>query len=150
MVKELCELDPFDRLSQPNPADRLYGAMEQPESLSGRRVLIIEDDFLVAEALLNILEDAGVTALGPIGRMEEALAFIEDGGANLDGVVLDVNLHGQVSYPIADALAQRGIRFVFMTGSDPSALAAAYRGYPRCGKPFRAGTILAALAPPQS
>ncbi len=120
--------------------------MSQARTLQGRRILIVEDEFLVAETLTELLEAAGAVVLGPIGRLDEALQFIERDGVTLDAAVLDINLHGQRSYPIADKLAARGIAFVFTTGYDGGALDEAYRGYPRCSKPFQPQALLAALA----
>jgi DNA-binding response OmpR family regulator len=122
--------------------------MEQAGALVGRRILIIEDDYLVAQMVSDMLEDAGAVVLGPIGWIDEALVFIERNSAAVDSVLLDVNLHGQASYPIADALIALGIRFVFTTGYDANAVSAPYRGYPRCNKPFQDQALLAALAPP--
>lgn len=116
-------------------------------ALQGLRILVVEDDYLVAETLRDLLATAGAHIEGPIGWLDEALAFVRENGAKLDGAVLDVNLHDEVSYPIADALAERGIRFVLLTGYDVSTLDAAYRNYPRCEKPFRPQAILAAMAP---
>jgi CheY-like chemotaxis protein len=113
--------------------------------LQGRRILVVEDEYLIAEVLTQMLEDAGATVLGPIGWRDEALAFIRGDGSAFDVAVLDVNLHGQSSYPIADALIERGIDFVFTTGYGTDALNEAYRGYPRCTKPFDQQGLFAAL-----
>jgi CheY-like chemotaxis protein len=113
--------------------------------LQGRRILVVEDEYLVAEVLTQMLEDAGATVLGPIGWRDEALTFIRSDGPAFDVAVLDINLHGQPSYPIADALIERGIDFVFTTGYGGDALNEAYRGYPRCMKPFDQQALFAAL-----
>jgi hypothetical protein len=89
-----------------------------------------------------MLEDAGAVIVGPIGQIDDALSLIQRDGAVFDSVVLDINLHGRASYPIADALIERGVRFMFTTGYDASAINEAYRGYPRCGKPFQEQTLL--------
>ena len=119
--------------------------MEEGSELRGRRILVVEDDFLVAQVVVDILEEAGAVVIGPIGWVEEALAFIAGNDAAFDGAVLDVNLHGATSYPIADALAAINVRFVFTTGYGTGALNAAYGGYPRCQKPFSQSALLAAL-----
>jgi DNA-binding NtrC family response regulator len=115
-------------------------------SLDGKRILIIEDDFLVAQVLVGLLEDAGALVLGPIGWIDEAIAFIKDDTQRFDGAVLDVNLHGQKSYPIADALAARKVGFVFATGYGASVLEGRYQQYPRCEKPFDQAALVTALA----
>jgi CheY-like chemotaxis protein len=124
--------------------------MDQAQTLQGRRILVVEDDYMMALILAEILEAAGAVVLGPVGWLDEALEFIGRDGHAIDGAVLDVNLHGQPSYPVADALIAQGIRFVFSTGYGSNALDEAYRMYPRCEKPFRSQAILAALAPSSS
>ncbi len=114
-------------------------------SLEGRLILIVEDDYLVAQALVDLLDDAGAEVVGPIGWIDEALAYVEDDSHKLDGAVLDINLHGKKSYPVADALAARSVGFVFSTGYDGSVIEDKYRHHPRCEKPFRPATLIAAL-----
>ena len=121
--------------------------MGEAGDLRGRRVLVIEDDLLVAQTLCFLLEEAGADILGPIGWLDEALAFLAGDEAAVDVVVLDLNLHGTASYPIADALGLRGIPFVFLSGYDTDAVAPAYRGHRRCAKPVRLEALVAALAP---
>lgn len=111
--------------------------MTDPALLQGCSILVIEDDYLVAVTLAELLEDGGAIVQGPIGWRDEALSYVGDKYQTLDLVVLDVNLHGQVSYPVADALVGHGIPFVFMTGYGEGVLDEAYRGYPRCEKPFQ-------------
>ncbi len=120
--------------------------MEDAAALRGRRILVIEDDYLVAQVLADLLEEAGAKVVGPIGWVDEAIAFIADNGATLDGAVLDVNLHGRKSYPIADALEGRGITFIFTTGYGADAVDSAYLRFPRCQKPFDQHALVTALA----
>ena len=115
--------------------------------LQGRRILVVEDEFLVAQSLVDMLEAEGATVLGPLGWLDEAVVFLGRDSA-FDGTVLDVNLHGQSSYPIADALIERGVQFVFTTGYDAEALSEPYRVYPRCEKPLHEQALIAALARP--
>lgn len=119
--------------------------MTSDRPLQGRRILVIEDDYLVAEIVTQMLEDAGAVVLGPFGWRDEALDFISSNHADVDAALLDVNLHGHVSYPIADALIARHIHFVFATGYAGGVIKEAYRSYPRCEKPFRQQALLAAL-----
>jgi CheY-like chemotaxis protein len=110
--------------------------MEATAKLHGRRILVIDDDYLVALVVVGLLEEAGAEILGPIGRADEALTFIKENGTAIDGAVLDVNLNGAKSYPVADALAEREIGFIFATGYGADAVDGDYRKYPRCEKPF--------------
>jgi len=121
-------------------------APTQNERIKGRRVLVVEDEYLVAETINAMLEDAGAIVVGPFGWCDDALAYIEGHDAAFDIALLDVNLHGQTSYAIADALVARGIGFVFTTGYASGVLSEAYRAYPRCEKPFKQQSLLCALA----
>jgi CheY-like chemotaxis protein len=119
--------------------------MAEATALQGRRILVIEDDYLIGIVLADILESVGAEVLGPIGEVEEAITFIETDGATFDMAVLDVNLHGRRSYPIADVLLARRIGFVFTTGYGADAIAEAYQRYPRCEKPIDPAKLIAAL-----
>ena len=99
-----------------------------------------------SQVLCDILEDAGAEVLGPIGWLKDALAFIADNSAVLDCVILDLNLHEETSYPIADALMERKIPFVFATGYGADAVDSRYRSNARCEKPITTSALLAALA----
>jgi len=99
-------------------------------SLKGRRILVVEDDYLVALSLVGILEQAGARVLGPIGTLDEAIAVVENNGKTFDGAVLDINLNGEKSYPVADVLAARAVKFVFTTGYDARVIEGKYQRYP--------------------
>lgn len=114
--------------------------------LRGRTILLVEDEFLLAELVGEALEEAGATVIGPVGWVDEALALVARHGATLDAAVLDINLHGALSYPIADALMAHGIPVVFTTGYDADAIDPAYQGCARCQKPLHAESLLSTLA----
>jgi DNA-binding response OmpR family regulator len=120
--------------------------MEAPALLQGRRILVVEDDYLVAQIVIDYLEEAGATVSGPIGVVDEVIAFIEANEGKFEGVVLDVNLHGKKTYSVADALSEKKIAFVFTTGYGIEALAEDYRVYPRCEKPFNEHVLVSTLA----
>jgi CheY-like chemotaxis protein len=90
--------------------------IEISKRLEGRRVLIVEDQALIAMEMRRHLERAGAQVVGPVGRLEHALKALEAGG--LDGAVLDIDLNGVPCWPAADALAARDIPFAFTTGYD--------------------------------
>ncbi len=100
--------------------------------IQGKRILVIEDEFIVAAMLCDILEDAGAEPVGPVGRVSEGLAIIEC--ERFDAAVLDWNLHGQSSEPIARALAERGVPFVIATGY--GAVDGPYSDRAILGKPY--------------
>ena len=115
-------------------------------SLQGSRILVVDDDYIVAMVVVDFLQEAGAEIIGPIGEADEAIAFIRANSGVIDGAVLDVNLHGAKSYPIADALAAHAIGFIFATGYGADALEGAYQKYPRCEKPFDRVSLIATLA----
>ena len=115
-------------------------------ALEGYRILVIEDDFLVAEVLIDILTDAGAEIVGPFGWVDEGVGAVKANDDTFDCAVLDINLHGFKSYPIADALKARDIPFVFTTGYSGEALPDAYRSVPRYEKPFDPERLITALA----
>ena len=71
--------------------------MGQSGELQGRRILVVEDDYLVAQSLCALLEEAGATIVGPFGWADEALKFVEAHRDAFDSAVLDVDLHGEKS-----------------------------------------------------
>jgi CheY-like chemotaxis protein len=116
------------------------------EGLAGRRLMVVEDEFIVAMDLASRLEDLGAEIVGPAGTVEDALALVETQGGRLDGSVLDINLHGARVYPVADRLAALGLPFVFTTGYDALVLPPAYAGMPRFEKPIDVAALAQLLA----
>lgn len=104
-------------------------------ALAGLRLLVVEDEYMVAEHIGMLLEDFGCDVAGPVATIEEALAAVENGG--LDGALLDANLNGDSSAPIAAALHAASVPFVVVTGYGARALAdEALDRAPRIIKPF--------------
>ena len=114
-------------------------------ALRNRTVLIVEDEYMLADDLRQEMESAGATVVGPIADVAAALRALEQGAA-IDGAVLDINLGGDPSFPIADELTGRGIPFLFTTGYDSHALPQRYQDIVRCEKPIAAGSIAASLS----
>lgn len=79
------------------------------------RVLIAEDEFLLADDIAFWLERAGATVVGPLPSVERTLARL-NGSTEIDVAVLDINLNGELIYPVADVLAKRSVPVVFYTG----------------------------------
>jgi CheY-like chemotaxis protein len=112
-------------------------------ALEGLRVLVVEDEYLVAALIEEMLESAGCVVSGPIPRLAEALDAIDHG--TYDAAVLDVNLGGDRIDPVADALSERNIPFAFVTGYGAAALPDEYAERPRLCKPFRMADLLGTL-----
>ncbi len=113
------------------------------DSLAGLRVLVVEDEAMVALLLEEYIEEIGCTVVGPVAQVDPALAKLAE--SLVDAAVLDVNLQGSWSYPIADALAARGLPFLFITGYGKAGLDPAYRDRPLMQKPFTQDGLEAAL-----
>jgi len=86
----------------------------QPSVLAGRRVLLVEDEMLVAMMMKDMLTDLGFSVVGPFSRIAEALPVAS--ADDLEAAVLDINLNGELVYPVAEALVKRGVPVVFVTG----------------------------------
>lgn len=113
--------------------------------LAGRRILIAEDEYLVAFDLRDELQLAGATVLGPAPSVDAALELIA-ANAQIDAAVLDINLDGKLVFPAADALILRKVPFLLTTGYDKAATPELYRHLPRCEKPFDPAEIVSRLA----
>lgn len=103
--------------------------------LHGLRILVVEDSLLVAEVILDVLQDCGCDIVGPASRVQQAVALVQQNA--LDGALLDMNLAGELCFPVAAALTERRVPFVFLTGYDEAAVPPEYRGVPRMTKPFQ-------------
>ena len=110
--------------------------------VAGRRILVVEDEFIVAAMLCDVLEDAGAIPLGPVGRVDEALAVIES--ESFDAAVLDWNLHGDPGVPLAEALSARGVPFVIATRY--GTVEPPFADRPILGKPYVHHVLLERLA----
>jgi DNA-binding response OmpR family regulator len=114
------------------------------EALQGVKVLVVEDEYLVATLMEDMLESAGCVVAGPIPRLAQA---VETASSEVcDVAVLDINLAGERVYPVADILAQRGVPFVFVTGYGVNALPPEYAKRPRICKPFRIAELLSTIS----
>ena len=111
----------------------------------GLRILIVEDEYIVAEELRRMLEATGAAVIGPVPSVPRAQAHLESETA-IDGAVLDVNLAGENVFPLADALAERGVPFVFLTGYDRSTIPERFATTPVVEKPLDMRTLGSALA----
>ena len=100
----------------------------------GKRVLVVEDEFLIALHLEDVLTAMGHQVVGSASRLNEALDLARTG--DIDFAVLDVNLAGTQSFPVAEVLRERGIPFVFATGYGVEGLVDGYRDQPTLQKPY--------------
>lgn len=111
--------------------------------LTGTRVLVVEDEALISMLVEEYLEDLGCEVVATAARLNEALEKARL--LTFDVALLDVNLAGQVSYPVADTLRSRGIPFVFATGYGTAGLPDGLVGTLVLSKPFQQAQLAAAL-----
>ena len=140
------------------PSFRLGGAPTLPPAfpmdrvpaltpdLTGHTVMVVEDEGLVALDIEMALEEAGAVVTGPYLTLPEAVTVIA-GGAQPDAVVLDVNIGGEMVWPLARTLAERGVPFLFHTANgDVREIAEGFPGVTVCRKPVRLEALGAAVA----
>ncbi|EKV32070.1 histidine kinase [Caenispirillum salinarum AK4] len=113
------------------------------DRLSGLRVLLVEDEALVAMYVEDLLEDAGCEIVGPVPRLDAALSVIAAGPVDL--AILDVNLNGEKVWPAADALKARGVPYVFLTGYAAGAVPGAHAAVTRLPKPLKPSDLFSTL-----
>lgn len=118
-------------------------SLQPGPGLIGRRILIVEDEYYLADDLAAALRRAGAQVLGPAGTVEEADEAVRRGG--FDCAVLDMNLRGDMAFPIADRLREAGIPFLIATGYNSASLPERFAGVPRVEKPLDARRILEAI-----
>lgn len=113
-------------------------------ALAGCRILVVEDEYLIAIELKRWLVTAGAAVIGPVPSVDQALDLIEDDTPN--GAILDVNLgDGDTVYAVADKLGALGVPYLFATGDVKLAETSVYRHRPRLEKPFVEAELVRAL-----
>ncbi len=104
------------------------------DDLQGLRVLVVEDEAAISLLLEDMLLDFGCEVIGPAARLAAALDTVNR--EQVDLAILDVNVAGEPIYPVAEALVQRSVPFVFSTGYGSAGIKDAYRDRPVLQKPF--------------
>jgi len=87
-------------------------------ALADRRILVVEDEYILARQLMRALAQEGAVVLGPVSDVARALALVDQAQGAIDVAILDVNLVEEKVYPVADALRERGVPFLFASGYD--------------------------------
>lgn len=113
------------------------------ESLAGARVLILEDEFFLADDLARALRDAGGEPVGPVATIEQAEAIVAR--ERLDGAILDLNLRGEMASDFADRLAAREVPCVIVSGYGEDGLSEPVTRLRRLEKPVEAPAVIDAL-----
>ncbi len=117
--------------------------MSETPDFTGLRVLVVEDEALVAMLVEDMLTDLGCTVVGPVSDLDEALAAVA--AQEIDCAVLDVNLAGKPIFPVADALKAKGAPFAFASGYGEAGVREDHKSAPVLQKPFREADLARAL-----
>ncbi|WP_348271076.1 response regulator [Methylobacterium sp. Leaf93] len=113
-------------------------------ALRGRRILVVEDEYFLADELARGLAEAEAEVLGPIATVDGALGLLK-GPSPPNAAILDVNLGGEDVYPVADALLALGVPFLFTTGYDQATILGRYASARLLEKPLDTAAVLRAL-----
>ena len=105
-----------------------------PNPLDGRRILIVEDRYLIASELADKVRRLGARVLGPSPSVANATEILAED--TVEAALLDIDLEGELVYPLAELLDARGVPFVFVTGFDDETLPPPWRGRPSLTKPI--------------
>jgi CheY-like chemotaxis protein len=105
----------------------------------GLSVLLVEDEVIIRVMVADMLQELGCHVVGEAGRVKEAIDLVQK--AEFDIAIMDVNLHGEMTFPIAEAIKARNRPFIFATGYSASSLPVEFIGRPALQKPFRTETL---------
>lgn len=114
-------------------------------ALTGKRVLLVEDEALVAMLVEDMLADHGCILAASASRLTEAISLASDPALDVDLAILDVNLAGEPVFAVAEALAGRGIPFAFATGYGAAGLPDLWKNRPTLQKPFTSADVVGVL-----
>jgi len=109
-----------------------------------QRVLVVEDEVIVGMLVEDMLQELGYEVAALSTHLEQAIELARS--SNIDFAMLDLNLNGKLSYPVADALRLRGLPFIFATGYGAKVLVPPYAGTPTLQKPFNLDDLRRMLA----
>ena len=108
---------------------------ESPGPLAGRRVLVVEDEYFLADDIVRTLTALGARVVGPYGDLQEATNIV-DRDIAIDAAIVDVNLRNEMAFPLARVLRSRKVPLVFTTGYDKSSIESEFHDVRLLGKPL--------------
>lgn len=120
------------------------GNSTRPLPLNGCHIMVVEDEFLIADDIATMLREAGAEVIGPAASLPEGMRLASD-TEKIDGAVLNIDLGEATVYPLADELLTRGVRIMFLTGYNESHIPAEYAAIPCCAKPAPPGCVIEEL-----
>jgi CheY-like chemotaxis protein len=110
-------------------------------ALTGKCILAVEDEAMLAMALEDMLADLGAIVLGPVSSIAKAAALLRSDSRPVHAAVLDIHLGTEFAYPVAEELTKRGVPFMFLTGYGQAGLEAPYGNVPTLVKPIDQGSL---------
>ncbi|WP_245419472.1 MULTISPECIES: response regulator [unclassified Rhizobium] len=119
--------------------------MSEEADIFDKVFLVVEDEYLVAADILDVLGRAGADVIGPVSSLEGALKLVDE-AQQIDAAVLDIHLRGAEVYPVADALSLRNVPFAFLTAYDRGDLPERFREAPFLQKPVDPDELLQLLS----
>ncbi len=132
---QIVQITAVESAPMPEPEPEVVN-LAADGSLKGRRLLVVEDEVLISMFIEGVLTDLGAEVVGPANTLADGLEIASK--ERIDGAILDLNLNGQQTYPLADMLIARGVPFVFITGYDRDSLDRRYARVPVLQKPIEA------------
>ena len=121
------------------------GGLSRQTPLKGRRILVIEDEYFLADDICSVLRGLGADIIGPAGEVADAIGIVNSGEI-IDAAVLDVNLKDVSILPVADRLRARNIPFIFTTGYDRSAIDVRFKDIQLFEKPINVAAMARSLS----
>ena len=118
----------------------------QGDELKGRHILLVEDEWLLADAISDAIDQAGGTILGPTASVEGALKLLAETEQLPDAATLNIRVVDGESYPVADELTRQGVPFLFASANGSSSLPSRFARRPMVAKPFSGHQVVQALA----
>jgi DNA-binding LytR/AlgR family response regulator len=112
---------------------------------AGRSILIVEDEYFLADDLANEFAGRGADIIGPLCEVADAVEVLKS-GSKIDAALLDINIKNEQIFPLADALRARNIPFVFTTGYDKGWVGPEFADVPLCEKPLDLPAVVNCLA----
>lgn len=112
--------------------------------LNGRKILVVEDEYLIADDLSALLVEAHAEVIGPVASLPAAIRLVSN-VERIDAAVLDVNLRGVDVFPLVDELRGRGVAIMFLTGYGVNNIPDDYAGIARCEKPMGTANVVETL-----
>jgi len=139
------DIEPMARHARPHPMPGEEKSTLPIKLEAGNRILLVEDEILVAMMMRDILGDLGFSVVGPFSRLSEAMvAAVHD---DIDAGIIDVNLGGEFVYPVAEVLAARDIPFIFVTGYGVESIDNRFASVPVIKKPVQRQVLQTIFAP---